>query len=39
MDDHVEEGSVEEEEDEGSDKFFCEGWRFFTRDVVGFFCD
>ena len=40
MDDHVEEGSVEEEEDEGSgSSFFARGWRFFMSDVVGFFCD
>ena len=40
MDDHVEEGSVEEEEDEGSgSSFVARGWRFFMSDVVSFFCD
>jgi len=34
MDDHIEEGSMEEE-DEGSDSsFFCEGCRFFMSDVM-----
>ena len=28
MDDHVEEGSMEEEEDEGSNKFFARGGNF-----------
>jgi len=38
MDDHVEEGSMEE--DEGSDSsFFARGWQFFVSDVVIFFCD
>jgi len=34
MDDHIEEGSMEEE-DGGSDSvFFCKGWQFFMSDVM-----